>query len=200
MSQEIRILRCSGEALQGYIADLAQLRIEVFRDFPYLYDGDLAYEENYLQTYIRCPEAVIVLALDDEQVIGASTGIPMQYESAEFQLPFIENNYDPTRVFYCAESVLKKQYRGLGLGVRFFTEREAHARELGGFDYFSFCCVQRPAKHPLRPDNYVPLDKFWNKRGYTPHPELTACYDWKDIDQTEETTKTMMFWLKEVTV
>lgn len=198
MSKQVRVQRCSGQDLQQYIADLAQLRIEVFRDFPYLYDGNLAYEENYLQTYIKCPEAVIVLALDGDQVIGASTGIPMQYESEAFIKPFIEQGYDPKRVFYCAESVLKKQYRGLGLGVRFFEEREGHALALGGFDYFSFCCVQRSDEHPLRPASYVPLDKFWNKRGYTKHPELTTSYDWKDIDEDHETSKAMTFWLKKV--
>ncbi len=198
MNQAINVIRCSGQALEEYIDNLARLRIEVFRDFPYLYDGDLDYEQNYLQTYIRCEQAVIVLALDGDKVIGASTGIPMQYESEEFIKPFPEHGYDPERIFYCAESVLKKEYRGLGLGVRFFEEREAHARELGGFDYFSFCCVDRPADHPLRPDNYVPLDKFWTKRGYSKQPELVTYYDWKDIDVEEETSKSMTFWLKKV--
>jgi len=40
MSKDIRIKRYSGAALQQYIPELARLRIEVFRDFPYLYDGD----------------------------------------------------------------------------------------------------------------------------------------------------------------
>lgn len=198
MSKNVRIERCSGNALQQYLADLAQLRIEVFRDFPYLYDGDLDYEEKYLQTYIQCPEAVIVLALDGDKVIGASTGIPMQHEAEAFKRPFTEHGYAPEHIFYCAESVLKKEYRGLGLGVRFFEEREAHARELGGFDYYSFCCVQRPEGHSLRPDTYIPLDKFWTKRGYTKHPELWTTYDWKDLGETEESSKKLVFWLKKV--
>lgn len=198
MTKQVEIRRCSGQALQQYIPDLAQLRIEVFRDFPYLYDGDLDYEENYLQTYVRCEQAVIVLALDGSQVVGASTGIPMQYESDEFIQPFKDHRYNPENIFYCAESVLKKQYRGLGLGVRFFEEREAHAMEIGNFDYFSFCCVQRPEDHPLRPQDYVPLDRFWKKRGYSKHPELTTTYRWKDIDQQDETAKDMTFWLKKV--
>ena len=32
--------------------DLARLRIEVFRDFPYLYEGDLDYERQYLSTFM----------------------------------------------------------------------------------------------------------------------------------------------------
>lgn len=196
MSQDITIKRLSGEPLKQYIPDLARLRIQVFRDFPYLYDGTTDYEEQYLQTYIRTNESVIVLAMDGDVIIGASTGIPMRHESAEFIQPFIDQGYDVNKIFYCAESVLDKRYRGLGLGVRFFDEREAHARELGGFDYTSFCCVDRPVDHPLRPESYVPLDRFWTKRGYVKHPELVTRYKWKDIDQEEESWKSMTFWLK----
>lgn len=196
MSKNIRIERRSGEALLPCIAELARLRIEIFRDFPYLYDGNLEYEKKYLQTYIDNPESVIVLAFDDDKVIGASTAIPMKYETDELKKPFIENNYDLAQVFYCSESVLNKNYRGLGIGVRFFEEREAHAEALGGFKHITFCCVERPADHPRRPADYMPLDVFWNKRGYVKHPELSTHYVWKDLDDSEETPKPMTFWLK----
>jgi len=196
MSKNIRIIRRSGEALVPYIPELARLRIEVFRDFPYLYDGDLDYEKKYLQTYINNPDSVIVLALDADKVVGASTALPMRDETEELKKPFLAHGYDLNDVFYCSESVLNKNYRGLGIGVRFFEEREAHAADLGGFKHITFCCVERPADHPRRPADYVPLDKFWHKRGYVKHPELTTCYIWKDLDDTEETPKPMTFWLK----
>lgn len=196
MSTSIRIERFSGEALIPFIPELARLRIEVFRDFPYLYDGDLAYEEKYLQTYIQCPESVIVLAFDGEKIIGASTAIPLKYETDEVKKPFIEQCYDPDKIFYCGESVLNKNYRGLGIGVSFFEQREAHAADLGGFQHICFCCVERPTDHPRRPADYVPLDKFWNKRGYVKHPELKTTYTWKDLDDATETPKPMTFWLK----
>ncbi len=196
MPKNIHIIRRSGEALIPFISELARLRIEVFRDFPYLYDGNLDYEKKYLQTYIDNPESVIVLALDGDKVVGASTALPMKYETAELKKPFVEQGYNLDEVFYCSESVLNKNYRGLGVGVRFFEEREAHAADLGGFQHITFCCVERPADHPRRPADYVPLDKFWNKRGYFKHPELTTAFVWKDLDDTEETPKPMTFWLK----
>ena len=133
MPKDIRIERCSGAALAQYIPELARLRIEVFRDFPYLYDGNYDYEEKYLQTYIDTPDSVIVLAFDGDKVVGASTALPMRYETDELKKPFLENNYNLDDVFYCSESVLNKAYRGLGLGVQFFEQREAHAEDLGGF-------------------------------------------------------------------
>lgn len=196
MSKKIHIQRISGAALAVYIPELARLRIQVFRDFPYLYDGDLDYEKKYLQTYIDNPDSVIVLALDGEKVVGASTALPMRDETDELQKPFLEHGYDLNEVFYCSESVLDKNYRGLGIGVNFFEEREAHAADLGGFKHITFCCVERPVDHPRRPADYVPLDAFWNKRGYVKHPELTTSYVWKDLDDNDETPKPMTFWLK----
>jgi GNAT superfamily N-acetyltransferase len=194
---QIRIERCSGKALERYVPELARLRIEVFREFPYLYDGTYEYEEKYLQTYLNCEQSVIVLALDGDSVVGASTAIPMQFETEEMQKPFLDHGYALEEVFYCSESVLNKNYRGLGIGVRFFEEREAHAAELGGFRHITFCCVERPVDHPRRPADYVPLDKFWNKRGYFKHPELHTSYLWKDLDDDAETAKPMTFWLKD---
>jgi GNAT superfamily N-acetyltransferase len=193
---DIAIQQLSGKAVEPWIPDLARLRITVFREFPYLYDGTTEYEANYLETYTRSPDSIVVLALDGDQVIGASTGLPMQDETQEFQQPFIDQGYDPAKVFYCAESVLLKAYRGRGVYKQFFTAREGHARQMGRFEWLSFCCVQRPPDHPLRPADYVPLDEVWAKFGYVKHPKLHALYDWKDVGQTEETAHDMVFWLK----
>jgi GNAT superfamily N-acetyltransferase len=190
------IRRFTGTALHDYLDAVARLRIEVFREFPYLYDGSMDYERKYLQTYVQCPEAVVVVAFAGNEVVGASTGIPMRHEELQFRQPFIDHGYDPDRIFYCAESVLRREYRGRGVGGRFFDEREAHARELGGFDLYCFCAVERPADHPLRPAAYQGNDRFWQQRGYTRHPELGATYHWKDIDQAEQTSKRLVFWLK----
>lgn len=198
MGAAISVRRLSGRQLEPFISDLARLRIEVFRDFPYLYDGTPEYEEKYLQTYVKSPDSVIVLALDGDKVIGASTGLPMEDETEEFQKPFVENGYDPRKIFYCGESVLLKAYRGRGIYKEFFQGREGHARGLGCFDYCSFCCVQRPEDHPLRPADYVPLDAVWSKFGYVKHPELATTYAWKDVDQAVETAKPMVFWMKSI--
>lgn len=196
MNPNIEIRTLSGREIEHYLADLARLRIQVFQDFPYLYDGTAEYEARYLQTYVNSPDSVIILALDAGTVIGASTGIPMEHETEEFKRPFIEHGYDPDRIFYCGESVLLKDYRGRGIYKHFFTGREAHARRLSRFDYCSFCCVQRPSDHPKRPVDYAPLDPIWTKFGYVRHAELQTGYKWKDIDGAEETPKPMVFWLK----
>lgn len=194
---QIRLL-CGG-AIAPHINDLARLRLTVFREFPYLYDGTLEYEARYLATYAESKESLFVLALDGERVVGASTGLPMADETEEFQRPFREQGWAPERIFYFGESVLLPEYRGSGLGVRFFAEREGYARRLARFDHCAFCAVERPADHPRRPPGYQPLNEFWARRGYRHHPELRTEYHWRDLDEDTESAKPMSFWLKELT-
>ncbi|MGF6690822.1 MULTISPECIES: GNAT family N-acetyltransferase [Pseudomonas] len=192
----IRILQ--GAAIAPHIEDLARLRLTVFREFPYLYDGTLEYEARYLATYAESPESLFVLALDGERVVGASTGLPMSDETDEFQRPFREQGWDPERIFYFGESVLLPEHRGAGLGVLFFAERESYARRLGRFEHCAFCAVERPHDHPRRPPDYQPLNEFWARRGYRHHPELRTAYHWRDLDEETESAKPMSFWLKEL--
>lgn len=187
-----------GKAVTPHIADLARLRTEVFRAFPYLYEGSEDYEAAYLSTYAQSPESLFVLALDGERIVGASTGVPMPDASEVFQAPFIAAGIDPARVFYFGESVLLPAYRGRGLGVRFFEEREAYARRLGRFEWCAFCAVERPKDHPLRPAGYAPLDAFWGRRGYEHRADLGTMLAWRDIGEEGESEKPMTFWLKRV--
>ena len=190
----IRVERLTGEALGAALADVARLRIEVFRAFPYLYDGDEAYERDYLQTYRDSANAILVGAFDGPRLVGASTGTPME-DHGEFAAALAGHGIDLTRVFYCAESVLLPEYRGHGVGHAFFDQREAHARELGR-DFSAFCAVIRPGDHPLRPAGYASLDPFWRKRGYAPLTGAVARYRWKDLDQPEESDHDLQFWMR----
>lgn len=186
----------SGKSIYPYIKDLAKLRMEIFRDFPYLYQGSQAYEENYLSTYLRSEETIIVIVKDGDRVVGASSGLPLSMETEEVVEPFKGSDIQPEEVFYFGESLLMKPYRGKGLGHVFFDERERHARELKRFRYTAFFAVQRSEKHPLRPNNYKPLNAFWRKRGYEMRPDMISYYSWQDIDQPTETRKPMMFWIR----
>ncbi|HEY7669210.1 MAG TPA: GNAT family N-acetyltransferase [Hyphomicrobium sp.] len=194
MALEVKSL--FGEEIVGVLPDLARLRIIVFRDWPYLYDGTIAYEEKYLAKLAAAKGAVCVIARDGLEIVGASTAAPMIEHADEFAEPFEKAGYDISKIFYCGESMLLKSHRGHGLGNAFFDHREAQARRLGGFTHSTFCRVVRPDDHPLKPKDYRPLDDFWRKRGYAPVEGLIATYAWKDIDQPAETDHEMQFWMK----
>lgn len=193
MTVEIR--RLAGAELEGALTALAELRIAVFAEWPYLYDGTLEYERDYVREFAAEPGSVLVAALRGSRVVGAATASPMMGQKPEFRAPFEELGHDTSRLFYFGESVLLPAFRGQGIGHRFFDEREAAAREAGA-SHATFCAVVRPEDHPQRPEDYRPLDAFWQGRGYEPVEGLTTSFAWKDRGEAEESEHPMQFWMR----
>ena len=198
MTDSVSIINVHGEQLEPYVKGLAELRIRVFREFPYLYDGSAAYEREYLKTYLNAPNSIVILVLYGDSVVGASTGLPLSDETEEFQKPFREAGIDISEVFYCGESILLPEFLGLGIYQTFISGREGHARKLGEFKTICFCAVSRDEDHPLRPNNYTPLDTIWQKYGYVKRQDLYTTYRWKDVNENEESDKKMVFWVKDL--
>ncbi|UWP94545.1 GNAT family N-acetyltransferase [Aliiroseovarius crassostreae] len=194
-SAGIDVRPLTGADLEDHLADVARLRMQVFRDWPYLYDGTFEYEHRYLQSYRKSEGAVLVGAFEDDRLVGAATGTPMEDHADDFAAAFAKSGYELGDIFYHAESVLLPSFRGRGIGHRFFDIREAHARTLGR-RYAAFCSVIRPLDHPARPANYRPLDEFWRKRGYEKIDGVLASFSWKDVGKVKEDVKQLQFWIR----
>jgi GNAT superfamily N-acetyltransferase len=194
----LRVEALTGDRAAAQVEALARLRITVFREFPYLYEGTMEYERDYLGHYAKTEGSVIVGAFDGDRLVGASTGLPLAAEPDYVRGPFAARGHDVERMFYFGESVLLPEYRGHGVGDRFFDEREAHARRLGGFRQACFCAVIRPPDHPRRPPGYTTLDRFWTRRGFHPVPGFTLEFTWQDLDEEEATPKPMAVWMRDL--
>jgi GNAT superfamily N-acetyltransferase len=191
----VTVRALTGAALDAALDGVAALRIAVFRDWPYLYDGTLDYERAYLQTYRDSPGALLVGAFDGERLVGASTSTPMEDHAAAFAAPFAGQGIPLARILYGAESVLLPEYRGRGLGHRFVDEREAHAEALGR-THVAFCSVIRAEDHPARPASYRSNAAFWEGRGYAPLPGVEAEFSWRDLGDSEDSAKRLQFWMR----
>lgn len=190
---EVRAL--SGRELEAHLDDVARLRIAVFRDWPYLYDGTLDYERAYLQTYRDNPGALLVGAFDAGMLVGASTSTLMEDHAEAFSEPLRRIGLPVESILYGAESVLLPAYRRQGLGHRFFDLREAHAAALGR-SHVAFCSVIRPENHPAKSATYHSNDAFWIGRGYAPLPGVLAEFSWKDLGDAGESVKPLQFWMR----
>jgi GNAT superfamily N-acetyltransferase len=191
----IRFEGLRGERLLPWLDALAALRIEVFREWPYLYDGDPGYEVDYLRTYAASPRALCVLAFDGPVPVGAATAVPLADEPVELRDPFAAAGLDPASVFYFGESVLRASYRGRGIGARFMDARLAAARAHGSA-WAAFCAVRRAVGDPRRPAGFRPLDAFWRSRGFEARPGLSTRFSWKETGAAAASPKDMDFWLK----
>lgn len=196
MKRSVVLRPVVGREALPFLDQLAKLRLEIFRDYPYLYDGDLAYEKNYLSTYAHSPRALMVLAIDQDEVVGVSTGIPLIEEEAAFIIPLLGTGYEPQQIFYFGESVLKQSYRGQGVGKAFMQARETYALSLPGIEITCFCSVIRNNNDPRQPQNYRSIEPFWHQQGYERLKGVETEYTWKELGEESASAKRMQFWMK----
>ena len=185
----------TGAAIARGLGEFQRLHVAVFQEWPYLYEGD-PNETPYIASYVHRPRAALFLAWAGDQAIGLCTCLPLGDESENVQAPFIARGWDVRRFFYFGEGLLRREWRGRGLGRKLFELRESHARAVSTADYAVFCSVRRPAAHPLRPADAPTNDAFWRKRGYEPMPGVSCTMTWRDRGEPDETRHTLDFWIR----
>jgi GNAT superfamily N-acetyltransferase len=197
-NNKMKFLTLIGEKARPYVQEIAKLRLEVFWDYPYLYEGSLAYEEKYLENYFKCEQALVILVECEGKIVGASTGILADFADPHFYEPLNKLSETEGEIFYFGESVLLKTLRGQGIGKKFFELREEFALSIPTVKMLAFCAVDRPKDHPLCPTNYRALDPFWKAQGFSKRDDIITNFAWKDRDSEKETQKKMIFWTKDL--
>ena len=191
----LRLLK--GKEIVRHLPDVADLRLRVFKEYPYLFQDDDKHTLTYLSHYAAAKHCLLVTATSNNEMVGAVAGIPLEATSPATQKPFIDTHQTLSQWFYIDEIVVAPQWRTRGLGGLFLRAMEDHAKELG-YLYTTFCVIHRPATHPSRPRGYVPPDEYFIERGYERLPELNLHLTWVDTGEGRATTKTMKFWYKKL--
>lgn len=191
----IECLGLTGSQAIPYINDLAALRCAVFRKYPYLYEGDPSAESVYLANYSKSENVFLVIAMFGDKVVGVSTCMAMSHADPAFQKPFINYKTPIKKICYFGESVLLPEFRGMGVGHRFFDLREQWATSQG-FTTNVFCAVMRAEEDHRKPATYRSHDDFWMKRGFKKRDHLVAELTWREINDPTgtETSHKLVFW------
>ncbi len=193
-----RVWTYSGQEARDYFEDIARMRITMFREFPYLYNGSFEYEKEYLEAYFKSLNAKILLVFDtNNEIVGFSNSIPLAEELDEIKAPFKEHGLDLNHYLYIGEVMLKEEYRGKGFARQFFTYHENNART-NGYDYTVFMTVDRTEDDLDKPKDYVSPDAIWNHFGYTKDKNLSITMDWPSVDQSRDSKNTLSIWWKRV--
>lgn len=196
--QDFNFQLATGEGISPWLDDLAALRIAIFREYPYLYQGELEQERTYLAGYAASAAGFVILVRHQGRTVGAGTGMPLRDESPELLAPFLEVGSDVQDIFYLGELILLPPYRGQGLGRELLAACERQALACGDWRRLALATVIRPPDHPQSPSGYRPLDNFLHRCGYLPQPQFTAWFSWRDVGAADATRKPMRFWLKSI--
>ena len=186
-----------GTEIEAIFDALAELRIQVFGEFPYLYQGTKEFEFQYLNKYVESNCSFIYTIWDNQKLIGASSCIALSDEFEDVKDPFLKAGMDINSIIYFGESILLKTYRNQGFGKLFMEKRLEFASSFPWCKAVYFCSVERPENHPLKPIDYKNLHSFWRYQGFVP-TELSSFFEWKDIDQEIESSKKMNYWMKQI--
>lgn len=186
-----------GEEIKKNLAEFAELRMKVFREYPYLYDGEMAYEEEYLKTYLEAKSSLVILVFYEQKCIGATSCVWLKEEVDDLKNPIIKAGLNPDNYLYFGESLVLGEFRKQGLGKKFFELRLEHFKKLVSMGYplkaSCFCSVIRDSNHPQRPKNYKALDSFWSQMGFY-RSSIECSFTWKDLGEKKETRKLMSYY------
>mgnify|MGYP001309564430 CR=1 FL=1 len=185
----------TGPDVTVHLDALATLRLEIFREFPYLYDGTRDNELRYLQVYAQAADSCVLTVAEEGRVVGAATGIPLLHEQQEIREPFAAVPYPPDSIYYVGELLLYPAYRNRGLGMQLLSNLEVQIRSLGSYRYLTCATVVRPDDHPQRPANYLLIERFLKRTGFIALPEVTATFAWRETDGVSR-EHLMQFWIK----
>lgn len=193
----ISIKALSGSQARQYWQEIANLRIGMFREFPYLYEGSLEYEKPYLETYFKSENSAILLVFDENEVVGFSSAIPLSEEMPEIQAPFIAQNLNTEKYLYIGEVMLLPEYRGRGMLRKFLQYQENFA--LGkGCEYTVFMTVWRPQNHPSIPVGYKHLEPVWEHFSYKRMEGMGIEMHWQQVDTHKKERNTLEVWHKKL--
>lgn len=195
---EFTIKVFTGQEAKNYVDEIAAMRINTLKEYPYLYKGAVEIEKEYLQVYFKSPNAIVLLAFDtNNNVIGFSNSIPLIDEAEEIKAPFIEKQLNCDDYLYIGEGLIYPEYQGKGLVRQAAQFHEEIARNKG-FKYLVFMAVDRSKNHPCKPDNYKSTDDLFKHFGCTKFDNINVTLTWDQVDTNEQTTNTLSLWYKEL--
>jgi GNAT superfamily N-acetyltransferase len=195
--REIAVQLLTGSAITDLLGDLATLRLDIFREYPYLYQGRREDELDYLKTYGEAPHACVVPAYDGKAVVGAATGMPLIHEDARMREAFAGTSFPLNELYYVGELLFYPDYRNRGLGRMLLAQLENYVRSLGSYRSLTCATVERPDDHPLRPSDHIPITRFLSRTGFVRLPGVSTHFIWRETDGVKR-DHPMQFWIREL--
>lgn len=185
----------TGPTVTDHLDDLASLRLEIFAEFPYLYQGRREDEIAYLSGYGKTPGAIVILAEAEGKVIGAATGMPLIHEDAALRDPIAAAGLPLESLYYVGELLFYPAWRGAGMGLQLLAKMEEEIATLGGYDHIICATVERPDDHPARPTDHIPITRFLAHTGFSRIEGAITGFTWLEPDGIKR-DHPMLLWIK----
>jgi hypothetical protein len=202
----IHFKQLSGYEGTPFIADIGQLIIDVYKEWPYLYEGTTEEQTQYIQKrYIEKPNSMIITAFEHKKLVGLGMGVPLSEAPDHYLAPFRCDNrcleFPLEDVFYVGELIVKPEYRQQRIAKEICQMMGNHILNSHRYQAVAFCTVNRPSDFHLahlKPENYFSPDSFWEELGFTKYENLTFTGVWRLVQESDESQHQMIYWVKKL--
>ncbi len=191
-----------GQGLLPHVNTLAEMRINLFKNFPYLYAGSLNEREiGYVKRFAQNEHALLGIAQIENTVAGMLTGIPLVCDLeivAHADSIFAAAGLNAHEYYYFGDALVLQQFRNLGIARALFAVLEAKVKSLG-YKKACFLVEDGDEHHPMRPENFK-QGLLWSKLGYK-KTSILATMSWPTIQvngAVQECNHTLTFWIKDL--
>lgn len=186
-----------------YMDCLGSLRLETFKEFPYLYVGTKEIEDHYVGWYPKDPNTLFGIAQVQGKFAGILTGVPLRSlcnrdlntQNACEKAGLVIADY-----YYLGEVITLKEFRNQGIATSNFKALEENAKKLG-YKHTCFITVEREENHPLKPADYKGPASLFTKLGYT-KTDSRFPFLWPTIQQNgsviQDFENFVVLWIKEL--
>lgn len=196
----VSFLNVTIDQFDEYFDALCTMRLKAFKEFPYLYDGDKLYEYDYLKGYFNHPDGRIILAFQNQQIVGMISGFPLKENMSEpinvtkwFQDHAKIKEDDLKYYYYLGEVISTNPQSKIGFQLIVHLCEQAN---LLGFKKIAFMMIEHSKDHPLRPQNYKDLkDKMRLFQARPMNVSVQSPYNTIQNDGSTKLTENQMdFW------
>ncbi len=191
----LRVETLNAASARDHFETLARMRIDEFRGYPYLYEGNIAYEKAYFESYFASEGFRALAVFDGARICGMATYIPLANEAAYMTEPFARAGLDVKKYLYLGEGILEKGCRGKGLFRVFIGYAETLRGEFG-LEKVVFMAIREGESDVMRPADYRPKAVLFEKFGFEKIPGLQAEMTYKSSVSHKDEPHTMEFWQK----
>ena len=104
-----------GKSILENQKDIINLRLEILKSSPYLYNIDSKIETNYLKKFAKIKDSIIVTLKDNNNIVAILNALPLIYEEDEILLSWSQTEFEVNSIYYFGEIFISPQYNRIEL-------------------------------------------------------------------------------------